>query len=177
MSLTPALPIINPEMARFLSETERLAGLRGVRGDICIRVLWALITRRGADALTTPEEIVRLAEAHQHAALARKLAHEVEAPLPAARIARGYDSANSIQDVENAAIEEARRPGATRKSVENIVWQRSVVGDHFAQKMQRGLTAGLAELKKRRLHGASVTHREVEIGGDPIPSPATEEIQ
>lgn len=177
MSAAPVTAPVSPEMVRFLTEVERLAMLRGVRAEICIQVLWAMVTRRGVAALTTPEEIVRLAEAHQREAAARKLQRAVETPKPIARQTRGHDSANSIQDVENAAIEEARRPGATRKSVENIVWQRSVVGEHFPQKMQRGLVAGLAELKKQRLHGATVTHREVEVGGDPIEAPATKEQQ
>ncbi len=176
MSVNPVVsPALNPETVRFLDEVERLATFKGVRADIVIKVLWTMLQRRGVDALTTPDEVVRLAHAHQQEAMARKLAREAEAVIPVARQERGYDSANSIQDVENAAIEEARRPGATRKSVENIVWQRSVVGDKFGQKMQRGLMAGLAELKKQRLGSAVVTHRDVEFGGDPILAPATEE--
>lgn len=130
---------------------------------------------QNVEAETSPEMVVARAEMIEEFRRMRAI-HRAEEKQPAARSARGHDSANSIQDVERAAIEEGQRPGATRASVENVVWQRSVVGDHFPEKMKRGLVAGLAALEKARNPlGVTAEWREVPIGGDPAEPTQKEE--
>ena len=172
MTLIGAVPTeVDPVAGLFIKEMVALAKFKGVRGDI----LMGTIQRWPAGDEPSPEQVVNAAlEYQQH--LAMSALKVVPAKAPTARRERGYDSVNSIQDVENAAIEEARRPGATRASVESVVWQRSVVGDKFGQKMQRGLMAGLAELKKVRIpKGVTVTHRQVEVDAESLKPVTTEE--
>lgn len=152
----------------------RLARAKRVRIETCIRVLQAMAVQN-VDGETSPDVVVARAEMIEEFRRMRAVLSSTEKE-PAARSARGYDSENSIQDVERAAIEEGQRPGATRASVENVVWQRSVVGNHFPEKMKRGLVAGLAALEKSRNPlGVTAEWREVPIGGDPLETPQKEE--
>ena len=161
------------QIGQFVSELERLAQMRDVHPKMIRRVLVALAMIRGVDGVSDPHEVVGMAAELQARHAARQLAQAVK--TPAARAARGYDGPNTLQEVEDAAREADRQPGATRQSVESAVWQRAAVGDRFPEKMQRGLVTGLEELKKQRLRNAVVTHREVELGSDPGAPPATEE--